>query len=100
MRLLLENKTAVITGAARGIGKAIAKRFAEEGCNIAFTDLNEENIKATEAELQALGVKVKGYLSNAADFADAENTVKQIHQDFFCMPAAVSSVTLSRKFSS
>ncbi|MBR5146668.1 MAG: SDR family NAD(P)-dependent oxidoreductase, partial [Bacteroidales bacterium] len=75
MRLLLENKTAVITGAARGIGKAIAKRFAEEGCNIAFTDLNEENIKATEAELQALGVKVKGYLSNAADFTDVENTV-------------------------
>ena len=45
MRLLLENKTAVITGAARGIGKAIAKRFAEEGCNIAFTDLNEESIR-------------------------------------------------------
>ena len=82
MRLLLENKTAVITGAARGIGKAIAKRFAEEGCNIAFTDLNEESIRATEAELQALGIKAIGYMSNAAIFEDVENTVKQIHQDF------------------
>ena len=63
-------------------GKAIAKRFAEEGCNIAFTDLNEESIRATEAELTALGIKAKGYVSNAADFNDVENTVKQIHQDF------------------
>ena len=96
MRLLLENKTAVITGAARGIGKAIAKRFAEEGCNIAFTDLNEENIKATEAELQALGVKAKGYLSNAADFADAENTVKQIHEDFGSIDVLVNNAGITR----
>lgn len=66
---LLEGKTALITGAARGIGKALALRFAAEGANIAFTDLViDENGKATEAEIAALGVKVKGYASNAADF--------------------------------
>ena len=96
MRLLLENKTAVITGAARGIGKAIAKRFAEEGCNIAFTDLNEESIKATEAELQALGVKAVGYMSNAAIFEDVENTVKQIHQDFRRIDILVNNAGITR----
>ena len=65
---LLEGKTALITGAARGIGKAIALKFAAEGANIAFTDLViDENGKATEAEIAALGVKAKGYASNAAD---------------------------------
>ena len=55
---LLEGKTAIVTGASRGIGKAIALKFAQEGCNIAFTDLfADENMKATETELQALGVK-------------------------------------------
>ena len=96
MRLLLENKTAVITGAARGIGKAIAMRFAEEGCNIAFTDLNEESIKATEAELQALGVKAVGYMSNAAIFEDVENTVKQIHQDFGRIDILVNNAGITR----
>ena len=96
MKLLLENKTAVITGAARGIGKAIAKRFAEEGCNIAFTDLNEESIRATEAELQTLGVKVVGYLSNAANFEDVENTVKQIHQDFGRIDVLVNNAGITR----
>lgn len=75
---MLKNRTAIITGAARGIGKAIAKRFAMEGCNIAITDINEDNIKATVAELSELGTKVKGYVSNAADFADVEKTVAQV----------------------
>ena len=58
---LLDGKIAIITGASRGIGKSIALRFAQEGCNIAFTDLFEdENMKATEAEIAALGVKAKG----------------------------------------
>ena len=59
---LLTGKTAIVTGAARGIGKAIAMKFAAEGANIAFTDLViDENGKNTEAEIAALGVKVKGY---------------------------------------
>ena len=64
---MLTGKTALITGAARGIGKAIALKFASEGANIAFTDLViDENGKATEAELQAMGVKAKGKASNAS----------------------------------
>ena len=59
---LLEGKTALITGAARGIGKALALKFASEGANVAFTDLViDENGKATEAEIAAYGVKAKGY---------------------------------------
>ena len=59
---LLEGKVAVVTGAARGIGKAIALKFAQEGANIAFTDLViDENGLATQAEIEALGVKAKGY---------------------------------------
>jgi 3-oxoacyl-[acyl-carrier protein] reductase len=80
---LLEGKTAIVTGASRGIGKAIALKFASEGCNIAFTDLfDDENMKATEAELQALGIKAKGYASNAADFADTERVVNLISEEF------------------
>ena len=67
---LLTGKTALVTGAARGIGKAIALKFAAEGANVAFTDLViDENGQATEAEIAAFGVKAKGYASNAADFA-------------------------------
>ena len=77
---LLTGKTALITGAARGIGKAIALKFAEEGANIAFTDLavNEE----TEAEIAALGVKAKSYASNAADFQQTEEVVKAVKEEF------------------
>ncbi|MDE6416728.1 MAG: SDR family NAD(P)-dependent oxidoreductase, partial [Duncaniella sp.] len=79
---LLEGKTALITGASRGIGKAIALKFASEGANIAFTDLNrDENMEATEKELEALGVKAKGYASNAADFAQTETVVNDVKND-------------------
>ena len=65
---LLDGKTAIVTGAARGIGKAIALKFAQEGANIAFTDLViDENAEATAKELEALGVKAKAYASNAAN---------------------------------
>jgi len=77
---LLTGKTALVTGAARGIGKAIALKFAAEGANIAFTDLfidEEHGGLATEREIAALGVKAKGYASNAADFAQSEEVVKQ-----------------------
>ena len=63
---LLENKVALITGAGRGIGKAIALRFAQEGCNIAFTDIAlNDVVLETEKELQTLGVKVKAYDAGA-----------------------------------
>ena len=76
---LLTGKTALITGAARGIGKAIAIKFAKEGANIAFTDLEIGEIaQATEKEIAALGVKVKGYASNAADFEQTHNVVSEI----------------------
>ena len=80
---LLTGKTALVTGAARGIGKAIALKFAAEGANVAFTDLViDENGQATEAEIATFGVKAKGYASNAADFAQTEEVVKQVKEDF------------------
>jgi 3-oxoacyl-[acyl-carrier protein] reductase len=80
---LLKGKTAVITGAARGIGKAIALKYAQEGANIAFTDLKiDENAKEVEKELNALGVKAKGYASNAADFEETHRTITEIMNDF------------------
>ena len=80
---LLEGKVAVITGAARGIGKAIALKFASEGADIAFTDLAIDEIgKATEQEIAALGVRAKGYASNAANFEEAHNVVAEIVKDF------------------
>ena len=83
MEKLLEGKVALITGAARGIGKAIALKYAAEGADIAFTDLViDENGKATEAEIAALGVRAKGYAGNAANFAETEAVVAQIKEDF------------------
>lgn len=80
---LLEGKVAIITGAARGIGKAIALKFAAEGADIAFTDLNiDDNAKQTEAEIAALGVRVKGYASNAANFDETHTVVEEILKDF------------------
>ncbi len=94
---LLEGKTALITGAARGIGKAIALKFAAEGANIAFTDLViDENGKATEAEIQALGVKAKGYASNAANFGETEEVVKQVKEDFGTIDILVNNAGITK----
>ena len=94
---LLEGKTAVITGAARGIGKAIALRFASEGANIAFTDLAyNERVQALEAELSAMGVKAKGYASNAANFADTTEVVGKIIQDFGRIDVLVNNAGITR----
>lgn len=94
---LLEGKTALITGAARGIGKAIALRFAREGANIAFTDLViDENGKQTEEEIAALGVKCKGYASNAADFAQTEAVVKQVVEDFGRIDILVNNAGITK----
>ena len=80
---LLKGKVALITGAARGIGKAIAMKLASAGADIAFTDLKEDdNFRNTVAEISALGVQCRGYASNAADFAEAHATVDQIQKDF------------------
>ncbi len=94
---LLAGKTALITGAARGIGKALALRFAAEGANVAFTDLViDENGKQTEDELLALGVKAKGYASNAADFAETEEVVKQIKEDFGAIDILVNNAGITK----
>ena len=86
-----------MTGAARGIGKAIALRFAQEGANVAFTDLAiDDNAKATEAEIAALGVKVKGYASNAANFEDTHNVVEAIVKDFGRIDILVNNAGITR----
>ena len=94
---LLEGKTALITGAARGIGKALALRFAAEGANIAFTDLViDENGQQTEEEIKALGVKCKGYASNAADYAQTEEVVKKVHEDFGSIDILVNNAGITK----
>ena len=94
---LLEGKVALITGAARGIGKSIAMKFAQEGADIAFTDLNrDENMEATEKELEALGVKAKGYASNAADFAQTEDVVGKIKEDFGHIDVLVNNAGITK----
>lgn len=94
---LLEGKVALITGAARGIGKSIAMKFANEGADIAFTDLNrDENMEATEKELEALGVKAKGYASNAADFAQTEDVVAKIKEDFGHIDILVNNAGITK----
>ena len=94
---LLEGKTAIITGAARGIGKSIAITFAKEGCNIAFTDLAyDDNMQAVEKELSDLGVKAKGYASNAANFEQTQDVVKQIVEDFGTVETLINNAGITK----
>jgi len=94
---LLDGKTAIVTGAARGIGKAIALKFAAEGANIAFTDLViDENAEKTRVELEAMGVKAKGYASNAANFEDTAKVVEEIHKDFGRIDILVNNAGITR----
>ena len=94
---LLANKVALITGAGRGIGKAIALRFAQEGCNIAFTDIAlNDVVMETEKELQALGVKVKAYASNAANFEETHQVVDQIVKDFGRIDILVNNAGITK----
>ena len=98
---LLTGKTALITGAARGIGKAVAMKFAQEGANIAFTDLvlNDDmaaGLEATRKEIEAVGVKCKAYAGNAADFAETEAVVKQIKEDFGSIDVLVNNAGITK----
>ena len=94
---LLEGKTALITGAARGIGKALALRFAQNGANIAFTDLViDENAEQTKREIEELGVKCAAYASNAADFAQTAEVVDKIKVDFGHIDILVNNAGITK----
>jgi len=95
--MLLKGKTALITGGTRGIGYAIVKRFAEEGCNVAFTFLNsEEKAKELEAELNALGIKAKAYKSDAASHSDAEKLAGEVLKEFGVIDVLVNNAGITR----
>lgn len=94
---LLQGKTALITGAARGIGKSIALRFAEEGANIAFTDLViDENGEQTRQEIEAKGVKCLAYASNAANFDESQQVVEKVKADFGSIDILVNNAGITK----
>ena len=94
---LLEGKTALITGASRGIGKAIALKFASEGANVAFSDLNRDaSMEATEKEIAAMGVKCVGYTSDASSFAQSEKLVEDVLAEFGNIDILVNNAGITR----
>ena len=94
---LLENKTALITGASRGIGKGIAMEFARQGAHVAFTyNASAEAAKALEAELEGFGVKARGYQSNAADFDAAQQLVKDVIEDFGGLDILINNAGITK----
>lgn len=94
---LLQNKVALVTGASRGIGEAVAIKFAEQGANIAFTYLSsDEKALALEEKLTALGVKAKGYKSNAADYKAAEQLAADVMKEFGTIDICVNNAGISK----
>ena len=96
---LLENKVAIVTGAARGIGEAIALKFAEHGADVAFTyvsDSSADKAKALEEKLTALGVKAKAWKSNAGVFAECETFVNEVLKDFGKVDICVNNAGISK----
>jgi 3-oxoacyl-[acyl-carrier protein] reductase len=96
---LLEGKTAIVTGAARGIGEGVAIKFAEQGANVAFTyvsDSSSEKAKALEEKLTGLGVKAKAYQSNAGDFAQCESFVNDALTEFGTIDICVNNAGISK----
>ena len=95
--MLLQNKTALVTGGTRGIGYAIVKKFAEQGANVAFTYLNsEEKAKLVESELLALGVKAKAYKSDAGVYAQGEQLIDEVVQEFGTIDILVNNAGITR----
>ncbi len=94
---LIEGKTALITGANRGIGRSIALKFAEHGANIAFSDIQyNEDSEQLEKELRAFGIKAKGYASDASSFADSELLISKIMEDFQTIDILVNNAGITR----
>ena len=97
MSKLLENKTAIITGATRGIGRGIAQTFARNGCNVAFTfSSSAEAAQSLEKELNKLGVKAKSYQSNAADFGEAKKLVDNVLEEFDSVDILVNNAGITK----
>jgi 3-oxoacyl-[acyl-carrier protein] reductase len=94
---LLEGKTALVTGASKGIGRKIAEKFAEHGANVAFTYLSSvEKGEALEQELQSFGTKVKGYRSDASKFDEAEKLINDIVADFGALDIVVNNAGITK----
>ncbi|MEQ9009194.1 MAG: SDR family NAD(P)-dependent oxidoreductase, partial [Ekhidna sp.] len=94
---LLEGKTALITGASKGIGKAIAEQYAEQGANVAFTYLSSvEKGEALVRELEAKGVKAKGYRSDASDYAAAQELITSVVEDFGSLDILINNAGITK----
>ena len=94
---LLEGKTTLVTGASKGIGNAIAREFAAQGANVAFTFLsNPDRGKDLEKELQSTGIKAKGFQSDASDFGAAEELISQVIEEFGSLDVLVNNAGITR----
>ena len=97
MMKLLEGKTAIITGASRGIGSGIARVYATHGCDVAFTySSSKEAADALEEELKALGINAKAYQSNAADFTQAEQLIADVLTDFGQIDIVINNAGITK----